>query len=96
MTKNALNPNMYYVYDSLFNVYSIEISWIEKIEQKEKTFPPTKIQHRFKSNDPIEQLALIQSNHQGQWLTILTKKPNSQQKVSSISFFFVIDTIYFV
>jgi len=76
MINDKLNSNIYYVYDSLSNVYSIEISWINQIEQKQKQIQSTNIQHLIKSNHLIQQMGLIQTNNKGQWLAIIT---NTQQ-----------------
>lgn len=95
MIIDKLNSNIYYVYDSLSNVYSIEILWINQIEQKQKQIQSTNIQHLIKSNNSIQQIGLIQTNNKGQWLAIITKTQNNQQKVY---FFinFISFKIYFI
>ncbi|CAF1195543.1 unnamed protein product [Adineta steineri] len=81
MINNKLNSNIYYIYDSLSNVYSIEISWINQIEQKQKQIQSTNIQYIIKSNNFIQQFGLIQTNNKGQFIAILTKtQKNDQQK----------------
>lgn len=88
MIIDKLNPNIYYVQDSSSNIYSIEISWINQIQEKQKLTSKTNIEHFIKSNYFIYQMGLIQTNNKGQWLTIITKTSNQQQKVSSSSFHF--------
>ncbi|UJR29834.1 hypothetical protein I4U23_017377 [Adineta vaga] len=80
MIKNPLNSNIYYISDSLSNVYSIEISWINQIDQKSNEIRSTNIQYLCKSDHSIEQIALIQRNNKGQWLAILTNTSQNQQK----------------
>lgn len=82
--KDKLNSNIYYILDSLSNIYSIEISWINKIKQNQ--FDKTIIEHLIKSNYNIQQFNLIQTNNKGQWLTIITKI-NNQEKVFFYYFF---------
>jgi hypothetical protein len=81
MINDKLNSNIYYVCDSLSNIYSIEIRWINQIQLKQKQIEKTNIQHLIKSNYFIEQIGLIQTNNKGQWLTIISKTQNNQQKV---------------
>ncbi|CAF0960227.1 unnamed protein product [Adineta ricciae] len=78
MIRNPLNSNVYYVCDSSSNVYSIEISWINEIQEKQ--ISATKIQYLCKSNHSIEQIGLVQTTNKGQWLTILTKTSQNQEK----------------
>ena len=78
---DRLNRNVYYLLDSLANVYSIEILWINQIRNKSPRIDRTIIKHLFKCNSPIAQLGFIQTNYQGQWLTFLTKTINHQEKV---------------
>ncbi|CAF4924225.1 unnamed protein product [Rotaria sp. Silwood1] len=80
MIVDKLNSNIYYVYDSSSNIYSIEILWIDQIEEKQKKIPLTNVQHLIKSNDVIQQIGLIQTNNKGQWLAIITKTQINQQQ----------------
>ncbi|CAF1236325.1 unnamed protein product [Rotaria sordida] len=77
---DELNSNIYYVCDSLSNIYSIEILWIDQIKEKQKQISSTNIQHLLKSNDLIQQIGLIKTNNKGQWLAIITKTQINQQK----------------
>ncbi|CAF3287249.1 unnamed protein product, partial [Rotaria sp. Silwood2] len=74
--------------DSFANVYSIEILWIDQIQQGLKQFKPTYIQHLINGNNSnykiinkIEQMALIQTNNNQQYLAIILKSQINQQKV---------------
>ncbi|CAF4464374.1 unnamed protein product, partial [Rotaria sp. Silwood2] len=77
---DELNSNIYYVWDSLSNIYSVEILWIDQIKEKQNKIQSTNIQHLIKSNDSIQQIGLIQTNNKGQWLAIITKTQINQQK----------------
>jgi hypothetical protein len=79
MIIDKLNSNIYYILDSLSNIYSIEISWIKQIKK-------TNIQHLIKSDYFIYQIGLIQTNTKGQCLAIITKTSNHQIKVSFFLF----------
>jgi hypothetical protein len=74
MIIDKLNSNVYYILDSLSNIYSIEISSMNQIKTSH-------IQHLIKSNYFIYQIGLIQTNNKGQCLTIITKTSNQQIKV---------------
>jgi hypothetical protein len=95
MIIDKLNSNIYYVWDSLSNIYSIEISWINQIQVQQKQIETTNIKHLIKSNDPIQQIGLIQTNNKGQWLAIITKTLNNQQKVY-FTFFYSIEKFCFI
>jgi len=96
MIIDKLNSNIYYVCDSLSNIYSIEISWINQIKLQQKQIQTTNIQHLIKSNNPIQQIGLIQTNTKGQWLAIITKTLNNQQKVYFTFFFYSIKQFCFI
>jgi hypothetical protein len=78
MINDKLNSNIYYICDSLSNIYSLEIEWINQIQQKQNQIHKTNIQHLIKSNYSIQQIGLTQINNKGQWFTFIT---NNQQKV---------------
>lgn len=79
---DQLNSNKYYLTDCLSNIYSLELFWINQICSKEnKPFEQTNLQHLTRLNQPIQQLNLIQLNNKGQWISLITKTTNKQQKV---------------
>ncbi|CAF1416329.1 unnamed protein product [Rotaria sp. Silwood1] len=80
MIIDELNSNTYYVCDSSSNISSIEILWIDDLEEKQKKISSTNVQHLIKSNDSIQQIGLIQTNNKGQWLAMITKTQINQQK----------------
>ncbi len=70
MIEDPFSAKRYFIADSMGNVYSIEVSWIEQIQQGSKQIPPTHIQHLIsgdsankKTSNQIEQIGIIQSNH---------------------------------
>jgi hypothetical protein len=73
MINDRLQSNVYYVFDTLSNIYSLEIFWINQIENKQTQLIKTNVQHLIKSNSPIEQFGLVQTNHRGQCLALITK-----------------------
>jgi len=81
MIIDKLNLNIYYILDSLSNIYLIEIFWINQIKLKENQFESTNIQHLIKSNYLIQQFGLIQTNNKGQLLSFISKTQINQQKV---------------
>lgn len=81
MIIDKLNSNIYYVFDSLSNIYSIEILWINFIKEKLKKLPSTNIKYLIKSNNLIESIGIIQTNYKEKWLTFINKQINQQQKV---------------
>jgi hypothetical protein len=78
---DQLNSNRYYISDSLSNVYSIEISSINQINGEENKICSTNIEHLIRTNNSIEEMGLIQTNNKGQWLVIICKTQNNQEKV---------------
>ena len=82
LINDKLNSNIYYLQDSLSNIYSFEISWINQIQQKQTNFQITNIQHLIKSKYSIQQIGLIQIINKGQWLAFITKTQINQQKVT--------------
>ncbi|CAF3758731.1 unnamed protein product [Adineta steineri] len=90
MINNKLNSNIYYIYDSLSNVYSIEISWINQIEQKQKQIQSTNIQHIIKSNNFIQQFEFLNRIRtiltRDQSIPHLTISSSSQQNISNEEF----------
>ena len=82
---DLFSSNKYFISDSAANVYSIEISWINQIQQGTKKLLPTHIQHLINgenSKNKIEHMGLIQTNNHEQYLAVITKSPINQQKVS--------------
>jgi len=81
--------NRYFISDSIANVYSIEISWINQIQQGLKQFQSTHIQHLINGNNSnnkiinkIEQIGIIQINNNQQYLAVIVKSQTNTQKVS--------------
>ncbi|CAF4605912.1 unnamed protein product [Rotaria socialis] len=79
--------NRYFISDSSANVYLIEISWINQIQQGLKQIQSTHIQHLItetnstcKITNKIEQMGLIQTNNNEKYLTIIVKSQTSQKK----------------
>ncbi|CAF5221075.1 unnamed protein product, partial [Rotaria magnacalcarata] len=81
--------NRYFISDSSANVYLIEISWINQIQQGLKQIQSTHIQHLItetnstcKITNKIEQMGLIQTNNNEKYLTIIAKSQTNQKKVN--------------
>jgi hypothetical protein len=82
---DLFSSNRYFISDSAANVYLIEISWINQIQQGLKKLQSTHIQHLINgenSKTKIEQMGLIQTDNHEQYLALITKSLTSQQKVS--------------
>ena len=76
---DRVNSPRYYLLDGQSSVYSIDLLWIDQLPQ----LPQTKIEKLIHGDDlPIEQIALIQTNSQGQCLALI----NKQRKVTTIGF----------
>ncbi|CAF5182451.1 unnamed protein product, partial [Rotaria sp. Silwood1] len=85
--RDRFYSNRYYLSDSSANVYLIEISWIDQIQQGLKQFQPTRIQHLINGNNNnykiinyIQQMNLIQTNNNQLYLAIIIKSQINQQK----------------
>lgn len=83
MIFDRLNEKIFYLIDSLRNIYSIEINWIEQIERKSSQINRTIVQHLFKLNSHLLHCNFTQTKTNGQSLTFITKTINDQQKVCS-------------
>jgi len=86
--------NRYFISDSNANVYSIEILWINQIQQGLKKFQSTHIQHLINGTNSnnkiinqIEQIGVIQTNNNEQCLAVIVKSQTNQQKVNQNSLF---------
>ncbi|CAF1415297.1 unnamed protein product [Rotaria sordida] len=85
--RDPFSLNRYFISDSSGNVYSIEISWINQIQQGLKQLQPTHIQHlisgtnsNYKIINKIQQIGLIKTNNNQQYLAIIVKSQINQQK----------------
>ena len=79
------SSNKYFICDSLSNVYLIEISWINQIQQGIKKLQSTHIQHLIQGENlknKIEHIGFIQTNNDQQqpYLAIIMKSQTNQQK----------------
>ncbi len=80
--RDSFSPNRYFISDSMANVYSIEISWIEQIQQGSKQLQSTHFQHLINgtnAKNKIEQMSVIQTDNNEQYLAVIVK---AQQKVN--------------
>ncbi|CAM2708763.1 unnamed protein product [Rotaria socialis] len=85
--RDPFYSNRYFISDSSANVYLIEISWINQIQQGLKQIQSTHIQHLItetnstcKITNKIEQMGLIQTNNNEKYLTIIAKSQTNQKK----------------
>ena len=78
---DRLNEKIFYLIDSMKNIYSIQINWIEQIQQKSTKIDRTIIQHLFKLNSHLFHCNFIQTKNNGQFLTFITQTTNDQLKV---------------
>ncbi|UJR16564.1 hypothetical protein I4U23_003465 [Adineta vaga] len=79
--------NKYYITDSNANIYVIEISWIDQIQQGSQQLQSTKIQHLIKGENSnnkimneIEQLSSIQIDNDGYCLAVIVKTQTTEEK----------------
>jgi hypothetical protein len=86
--QDPFSSNRYFISDSTANVYSIEISWIDQIQQGLKQLQSTHIQHlingmnsNHKIMNKIEQMGVIETNNNEQYLAVIVKSQTNQQKV---------------
>lgn len=86
--QDPFSSNRYFISDSIGNVYLIEILWIKQIQQGLKQFQSTRIQHLInginfnnKIIHRIEQMAVIKTNNNQQYLAVIVKLQTNQQKV---------------
>jgi hypothetical protein len=82
---DLFSSNRYFISDSAANVYLIEISRINQIQQGLKELQSTHIQHLINgenSKTKIEQMGLIQTDNHEQYLALITKSLTNRQKVS--------------
>lgn len=77
MRKDPFVSNRYLIFDSKENLYSIEINWIEQIQQGVKQFQPTCFQHLFHGEN--FQYSLIENNAKQLYLTIIVQSQNNQE-----------------
>jgi len=80
--RDSFSPNRYFISDSMANVYSIEISWIEQIQQGSKQLQSTHLQHLINgtnAKNKIEQMSVIQTDNNEQYLAVIVK---AQTKVN--------------
>jgi hypothetical protein len=87
--QDRFSSNRYFISDSSANVYLIEISWINQIQQGLKQFQSTYIQHLINGTNfnnkiinKIEQMGIIQTNNNQQYLAVIVKSQTDPQKVS--------------
>jgi len=89
--QDPFSSNRYFISDSNANIYSIEILWINQIQQGLKQLQPTHIQHLINGTNSnnkiinkIEQMGSIQINNNQQYLAVIVKSQTNQQKVKLI------------
>ena len=82
---DRVHSNRYYLLDGQSNVYTLELRWLDELDERQGQLTPTKIDKLIQGDDlQIEQIALIQTSSQGQCLALI----NRQRKVTSKHFFF--------
>ena len=83
---DRLNDDRYYLFDSLSNIYAIDIRWAKDIEKNSATadMASTTVEHLFQGrqlNMQIKQLASVQTNTLGQLLVIVGQRNGDRHKV---------------
>ena len=83
---DRLNDDRYYLFDSLSNIYAIDIRWAKDIEKNSTTadMASTTVEHLFQGrqmNMQIKQLASVQTNTLGQFLVIIGQRNGDRHKV---------------
>ena len=92
---DPLSCNVYYVCDSLWNIYSIEVSAIEQIKEgKANELDRTQVRHLIQFNYPIEAMALIRSTSKGQYFAIIHRTETDREKVSFLRYLFSADSLF--
>ena len=89
--RDRFSFNRYYISDLAANVYRVEVSWIDQVQQGIKQLPLTRIEHLvnetnldYKIKKRIVQMNSIQTNNNKQYLAIIVQSQTDQQKVNTI------------